>query len=95
MIMKYPSFLICGALIMETGHFSFHMSLLGRLYHLIIWHGGFNSRTEPVYFSMGRISLWAELFYWVCPSNPFIRRTFGLMLWACALGLCTYCFKPH
>ena len=94
-IMKDPSFLICGAWIMETGPFSFHTSLLGRLYHLIIWHGGFNSGPRPVYFGMGRISLWAELLYWVCPSNPFIRRTFGLTFWACALGLCTYCFRTH
>ena len=78
MIMKDPSFLIRGVWIMETGHFSFHTSLLSRLYHLIIWHGGFNSEPGPVYFGMDRISPWAELFYWVCPSNPFIRRTFGL-----------------
>ena len=39
-IMKDPSFLIHGARTMETGHFSFHTSLLGRLYHLITWHGG-------------------------------------------------------
>ena len=91
--MKDPSFLICGAWIMEIGYFSFHTSLLGRLHHLIIWHGSFNSGPGPVYFGMGRISMWAELLYWVCPSNPFIRRTFGL--WACALGLCTYCFRPH
>ena len=85
--MEDPSFLICGAWIMETRHFFFHTSLLGRLYHLIIWHGGFNSGPGPVYFGMGRISLWVELLYWVCPSNPFIRRTFGLTFWACALGL--------
>ena len=94
MIVKDHSFLIHGARIMETGHFSFHTSLLGRLYHLIIWHGGFNSRPGPVYFGMGRISLWAKLLYWVCPSNPFIKM-FGLTPWACALGLCTYCFLPH
>ena len=75
MIMKDPSFLIGGEWIMETRHFPFLMSLLGRLYHLImiIWPSGFNSRPRPVYFGMGRISLWAELLYWVCPSNPFIR----------------------
>ena len=61
--MKDPYFLIRGAWIMETGHFSFHTSLLGCLYHLIIWHGGFNSGSEPVYFSLGRISLWVELPY--------------------------------
>ena len=44
---------------------------------------------------MGRMSLWAELRYWVCSLNPFIRRTFGLALWASALGLYTYCFRPH
>ena len=49
-IMKDPSFLICGEWIMETGHFSFPTSLLGRLYHLImiIWPSGFNSRLGPV-----------------------------------------------
>ena len=62
MIMKDPSFLIRGVWIMETGHFSFHTSLLSRLYHLIIWHGGFNSESGPVYFGMDRISPWAELF---------------------------------
>ena len=95
--MKDPSFLICGEWVVETGHFSFLMSLLGRLYHLImiIWPGGFNSRPGPVYFGIGRISLWAELLYWVYPSNPFIRRTFGITFWTCALGLCTYCFGPH
>ena len=76
--MKDPSFLIRGARIMETRHFSFHTSLLGRLYHLINWHGGFNSRPGPMYFGMSRISLWAEFLYWVCPSNPFIRRMFRL-----------------
>ena len=95
--MKDPSFLIGGEWIMETGHFPFLTSLLGHLFHLImiILPGGFNSIPVPVYFGMGRISLWAELLYWVCPSNPFIRRTFGLTFWACALGLCTYCFGPH
>ena len=69
MIVKDPSFLICGEWIMETGHFSFLTSLLGRLYHLImiIRSGGFNSRPGHVYFGMSRISLWAELLYWVCP----------------------------
>ena len=56
-IMKDHSFLICGAWIMMTRNFSFHTSLLGRLYHLIIWHGGLNSGPGPVYFGMGRISL--------------------------------------
>ena len=34
---------------METGHFSFLTSLLGRLYHLttIIWPGGFNFGLDP------------------------------------------------
>ena len=78
--MKDLSFLICGEWIMKTRHFSFLTSLLGGLYHLImiIWPGGLNSRPGPVYFGMSRISLWAELLYWVCPSNPFIRQTFGL-----------------
>ena len=93
--MKDPSFLIRGARIMETGYFSFHTSFLGRLYHLITWHGGFNSWPGPVYFGIGRISLWAELLYRVCASTPFIRQMFGLTPWACALGLCTYCFLPH
>ena len=51
--MKDHYFLICGAWIMETGPLSFHMSLLGRLYHLIIWHAGFNFGPEPIYFGMG------------------------------------------
>ena len=89
------SFLIRGARIMETGHFSFHMSFLGRLYHLITWHGGFNSRPGPVYFGMGRVSQWAELPYWVCASTPFIRTLFGLAPWACTLGLFRYYFLPH
>ena len=84
--MKDPSFLIYGEWIMEIGHFSFLTSLLGRLYHLItiIWPAGFNFNYGSVYFRMGRISLWAELRYWVCSLNPFIRQTFGLALWACA-----------
>ena len=77
MILYDPSFLIRGA-IMETEHFSFHTSFLVCIYHLITWHGGFNSRPEPMYFSMGRISLWAKLLYWVCASTPLIRRMFGL-----------------
>ena len=69
MIMKYPSFLICGEWIMDTGHFSFLTSLLGYLYHLIviIWPGGFNSRPGPVHLGIDRISLRVELLYWVCP----------------------------
>ena len=65
---------------METGYFSFLTSLLGRLYDLfmIIGPGGFNSRPGSMYFGMGRISLWVELCYWVCSTNPFIRWTFGL-----------------
>ena len=78
--MKVPYFLICGECIMETGHFSFPTSLLGRLYHLImiIWPSIFNSRPRPMYFGMGRTSLWVELHYWVCSSNPFIKWAFGL-----------------
>ena len=83
-IMKDPYFLICGEWIMGIGHFSFPTSLLGCLYHLITWRGGFNSGLGSVYFSMGKISLWVELRYWVCSSNPFIRRTCGLTFWACA-----------
>ena len=84
--MKDPSFLICGEWIMETGHFSFPTSLLGHLYHLImiIWSSCFNSRPGPVY-SMGRTSLWAELRYWVCSSNPFIKWGFGLTFSGLAL----------
>ena len=64
-IMKDPSFLICGEWIVETRNFSFLTSLLGHLYHLImiIWPGGFNSRPGSVYFGMGGISLWADLLY--------------------------------
>ena len=94
-IMKDHSYLVCGAWIMMTRHFSFQRTLLGRLYHLIIWHGRLNSGPGPLYFGMGRISLWVELLYWVCLSNRFIRRTFGLTFWAYTLGLCTYCFRPH
>ena len=93
--MKDPYFLICGVWIMETRHLSFHTCLLGRLHHLITWHGGFDFGPGSVYFGMGRISLWADLLYWVGPSNPFSRRTFGLKFKACALGLRTYCFRPH
>ena len=80
---------------METEHFSFYTSFLGRLYHLITRQGGFNSGPGPMYFGMGRISLWAELLYWVCAPSPFIRQRFGLAPQACALGLCIYCFLPH
>ena len=53
-----------------------------------------------MYFGMVRISLWAELLGCVCAPTPFIRWRSGLApgaitLWACALGLCTYCFQPH
>ena len=94
-IMKDPSFLICGVWIMEIGHLSFHTGLLGCLHNLITWHGGFDYGPESVYFGMSRISLWAELLYWVDPSNPLARRTLGLKFRACALGLRTYCFRPH
>ena len=43
---------------METGCFSLLHEFLGHLYCLITWQGGFNSRPGPVYFGMGRISLW-------------------------------------
>ena len=62
-IMKDSSFLICEVCIMETGHLSFHMSLLGFLHHLITWNGGFDSGTRSVYFGLGRISLLTELLY--------------------------------
>ena len=80
--------------------FSLLHEFLGCLYRLITWQGGFNSRPGPVYFGMGRISLWGELLGWVCAPTPFIRWRSGLVpgaivLWACALGLCTYCFLPH
>ena len=58
--------------------------LLGRLYCLITWQGGFNSRLGPVYFGMGRISLWAELLGLVCAPTSFIRWRSRLALWACA-----------
>ena len=90
-----PSFLIRGMRIMETGHFSFYTSFLGCLYHLITWQGGFNSGPRPMIFGMGRISLWAELLYWVGALTPFIKRRFGPMPWACALGLYICCSLPH
>ena len=62
-IMKDPSFLICAVWIIETRHLSFNTSLLGRLHHLITWHGDFDSGPRFVYFGMGRISMWAELLY--------------------------------
>ena len=93
--MKDPSVLICEVWIKETGHLSFHTGLLGRLCHLITWHGSFDFGPRSVYFDMGRISLWAELLYLVGLSNPFARRTFGLKFGACALDLHTYCFRPH
>ena len=72
--------------------FSLLHGFLGRLYRLITWQGGFNSRPGPVYFDMDRISLWAEFLGWVCTPTPFIRCRSGLVfgaiaLWACALGL--------
>ena len=57
---------------METGCFSLLHEFLSCLYCLITWQGGFNSRPRPVYFGMGRISLWAELPGWVCALTPFI-----------------------
>ena len=96
MIMQDSSFLICGDRIIETGCFSLlHEILLGRLYCLITWQGGFNSGPGPVYIGMGRISLWVELPGWVYAPTPFIRWRSGLTLWVCALGLCTYCFLPY
>ena len=88
--MKDPSFLIYWVWIIETGHLSFHTSLLGFLHHLITWHGGLDYGPRSVYFGLGRISLWAEILYWVGPSNHFARRTFRLNFGACALGLCTF-----
>ena len=64
------------------------VELLGRLYRLITWQGGFNSKPRPVYFEMCRITLWVELLGWVCASTPFIRWRFGLAPGACARGLC-------
>ena len=80
---------------METGCFSLLHEFLGRLYCLITWQGSFNSGSGLVYFGMGRILLWAELPSWVYAPTPFIRWWFGLGLWACALGLRTYCFLPY
>ena len=91
-IMQDSSFLIRGARITETGCFSLLHEFLGRLYCLITWQGAFSSKPRPVYFGMGRISLWVDLPGWVYAPTPFIRWRFGLALWACALGLCTYCF---
>ena len=69
--------------------FSLLHEFLGHLYHLITWQGGFNSRPGPVYFGMGRISLWAKLLSWVCAPTPFIWWRSGLASGACALGLCS------
>ena len=69
--------------------FSLLHEFLGRLYQLITWQGGFNFGPRPVYFGMGRISLWAELLGWVCAPTPFIRwrsrlAPGAITLWACA-----------
>ena len=81
---------------METGCFSLLHEFLGRLYCLITWQGGFSFGPGPVYFGMGRISLWVELPGWVYALTPLIRWRSRLVfvvsvlaLWACALGLCT------
>ena len=63
---------------METENFSFYTSFFC-LYHLITWHCGFNSGPGPMYFSMDRISLWAEFLHWICAPTPFIRQRFGLV----------------
>ena len=60
---------------------------LDRLYHLITWQGGFNYGPGPVYFGMGRISMWVELLGWDYALTPFIRWRSGLASGACALGL--------
>ena len=57
------SFLIRGMQIMEIGHFSFYMSFLGCLYHLMTRQGDFNYGPWPKCCGMGRISLWVELLY--------------------------------
>ena len=70
-------FLIRGMRIIDIRHFSFYMSFSGRLYHLISWHGDFNSRPWPRCCGMGRDSLWVELLYWGggggVPLTPFIK----------------------
>ena len=86
-IMHDLSFLIHGVRIMEIEHFSFYMSFWGRLYHLITWQGGFNSRPGPIYFGMDRNSQWAKLLYRICALTLFIRRRLGPVF----LGLC---FRP-
>ena len=86
-IMHDISFLIRGMQIMEIRRLSFYMSFLDHLHHSIIWQGGFDSGPGPMCSGIGRIPLWAELFYWVCASTPFIRRRFRPMSWACFLGL--------
>ena len=73
---------------METGHFFLLHEFLGRLYCLITWQGGFNSGLGPIYFGMGKISLWAKLLGWVCAPTPFIRWRSRLASVVCALGLC-------
>ena len=95
MIVLDPSFLICGVRIMETGHLSFYMSFLGHLYHLVIWQGGIDSRPGPMCSGLGRILLWAELFYLVYAPALFIRRRFGPTPWVFVLGLCIGCSPPH
>ena len=92
-IIRDSFFLICGAQIMETGCFSLSHESLGHQYCLITWQGGFDSGSGPVYFGMGRISLWAKLLGWVYAPTPIIRWRSGLAsvvsrlaLWACALG---------
>ena len=77
---------------METG--SLLHEFLARLYRLITWQGGFNSKPRPVYFGIGRTLLWAKLLSWVCALTPFIRWRSGLAPGACALDLRTYYFLP-
>ena len=62
-IMHDLSFLICGMHIMKIGHFSFYMSFLGRLCHLISRQGDFNSGPLPKCCGIGRVSLWVGLLY--------------------------------
>ena len=71
---------------MEIGHLSFYMSFLDHLHHSIIWQVGFDSGPGLMCYGIGRIPLWAELFYWVHAPTPFIRRRFRPMSWACVLG---------
>ena len=85
-IMHDLSFLIRGMGIMENCHFSFYMSFLGRLYHLISRKGDFNSSGPNVVAWVG---------YHYGPSF-FIRGSPNSLykeeVWACTPGFVLWAY---